>query len=140
MQTSKNGRDHKYAKPTRAPDDLCPPIDEALEHILLHESPTKTQSQLAKDWPAGMPSQKIYFAAKPPARERSPIIAADGSLCGLASDDFTGECFPSLRPASEYWLPFLIDAETIGLTNQLQSAPGSCSARVQCIYSRLMFS
>src|SRR5947208_12262444 len=71
MKTSKNGCNQGYAKPARTPDDLCPPIDEALEHILLHESPTKTQSQLAEDRPAGMPSQKIYFAAEPPTGEQA---------------------------------------------------------------------
>src|SRR6267154_342588 len=71
MKAAENYRYQQHAQPVLAPDNLGPPVDETLQHVLLDQSPAKTQDQLGDDWPAGVPAQKIYFTAKQPARQKA---------------------------------------------------------------------
>src|ERR1043166_9482135 len=64
MQQSENQSRQQHAARAAFPDNLRAPVDKALKHILLNETPRKTDRELPGNWAFGMPPEKIRSRPK----------------------------------------------------------------------------
>src|SRR5712691_6141163 len=71
MQRREHSGHQEHAQPTSSQNQLRAPIDETLQHILLRQPPTKTQTQLPDDRSAGMPALEVCLPAEPAAQRKT---------------------------------------------------------------------
>src|SRR4051812_33947802 len=69
VQGRENSSRYENADCTLAPNNLCPPIDEPLQYVLLQKSPTYTQRQLQQDRSFSMPAKQISSRTRYPTNQ-----------------------------------------------------------------------